>query len=52
MRKAGFIICYAVLPATAAIGTKLLLEKRKVRTAHEPVRICLRPVKWKLTIEK
>lgn len=52
MRKTGFFICYALLPAAAAVTMKFFLDKKYIRTAHGPVRLCLRPVKWKLTIEK
>ncbi|MDE6020181.1 MAG: hypothetical protein K2H01_04165 [Ruminococcus sp.] len=52
MKKAGFIVVYIVLPIAAAVGVKIFLDRRKCRTMSEPIGICLKPVKWKLSLEK
>lgn len=51
MKKVFYFICYVLLPAAAALGMKLYLDKRKTCRTHVPVRIYFKPVKWKLTIE-
>lgn len=52
MKKMSFTFCYVALPLAAAIGVKIYLDRRKCRMTREPEGICLRPVKWKLSLEK
>ncbi len=52
MKKMSFTFCYVALPVAAAIGVKVYLDRRKCRMMHEPEGLCLRPVKWKLFLEK
>ncbi|MDD6270171.1 MAG: hypothetical protein PUA84_08980 [Oscillospiraceae bacterium] len=46
------IFCFILLAAGAGFAVKFMLDRRKCRTAREPVKLCLRPVKWKLSIER
>lgn len=46
------ILCYILLAVGAGFAVKFMLDRRKCRTAREPVKLCLRPVKWKLSIER
>lgn len=53
MKISGFLFWYLLLPIAIAFGMRVFLNGKKTRISRSAMpRICLRPTRWKVTLEK
>ncbi|MBQ8514443.1 MAG: hypothetical protein IJ496_03510 [Ruminococcus sp.] len=53
MKISGFLFWYLLIPIAVALGLRVFLNEKKPRISRSAMpKICLRPTRWKVTLEE